>query len=1105
MFLTRFALRNPIAVTLVYATIGLIGIAAFARMGRSILPPVQFPAVSIAAPYPGAAPNDIERLIVAPIEDQLDGLADVERVSAAAQEGVAQIQVRFRFGSNPGTDRTDVQQAVDAARPNMPPDLVPPVVMARDPSQAPILEEAVTSAVLSTRELTQAVETRIAPALRATTGIGTVLIAGETRAQLTVVPNAGALAEAGGTPLDVARAVASANDIFPGGRLRSSQRETTLGVKSAADTAESLRALPLSIPAVTALRVGDVATVRDGIEDPGVIVTVDGTRGIVLSVSRAAGADSLAAIAAAAKTFARLAREYPLVRFTPLRSDAPFTRSAINGVLQTIGEGIVLTVAVMLAFLRAWRNALIAAISIPASLLAALCAMWAMRFSINVLSLMALSLTIGILVDDSIVIVEAIADNARGGLRGDEAAVAGRNELGGAAFAITLVDVAVFAPIAFMSGIVGQFMREFGLTVVFATAFSLVVSFTLTPLLAARWALAPRPQRRARTAPWMLRTTAARSSIAAARALPATALRWETHLTQLYVERWLPLAWRRRRALALVTAAACVAAIWLVGSGRIATEFSPPVAAGRASLSLTFPPDTSLERTERRAETLAQRLLEDPRVRHVVLESGTTFNGTASVFASNVALLEAALQDETASGDAVVDRVKAMQPLLPDAAIAGAGRGMGGTAPIGYNVAGPPAVVDVAAARIVGALRANPLATDVRASDVGVGTKLDIVVDSSRATLLGVSADDAAQTARIATGGAIAAKVRTAWGLTNVVVRSDAALRGDLDAALRLAVRASDGRLIPLGDLTTVAASSEPGVIERENGERIVSVTANAVGSAPIGLVTRPIADALRDPGFLPPGARIEPRGDVEQFVETAGKILTTLAFSVAIVYAILAILYRSYALPLAVMLAVPLASIGAFGALYVTRQPLNLYSMLGIVMLVGLVAKNGILLVEYAEREVRRGHAPYAAMTSAARRRLRPILMTTLAMVAGMLPLALGHTIGAQYRQALGVVVIGGLSSSLLLTLFVVPVAYVRYRRAPRVAGDDESDEQTRNSPANTSAKTTTPATMPTGANESPTSPSGVALLLNTISAASRTPNKLSPTIMPDATRMPS
>jgi len=1032
MLPTRFSLRNPVAVTLFYVLVGLLGTFAFARMGRSILPPVAFPVVAIAAPYPGAAPGEIERLVLMPIEDRLDAVPQVDRVFATAQEGLGSIQVRFRFGSNLDGDRINVQQAVDAARPNMPADLVPPAVLDADPSQAPIFEASVSSAVLSPRALTEIVDNRISPALRATAGAGTVRISGEVTPQLTIEPRTGALYELGGTPLDLLRAVQSANDIFPGGRLRSALSESTVGVRSSADTVTSLALLPVGLPGGS-VRVNDVADVRDGYQDPDELVNVDGAPAIVLSVGRAPGADSLRTIAAINRTIDRLAARFPLVRFTPLRSDAPSTVQATDGVFQTIAEGVALTVLVTLFFLRVWRSALIAAIAIPTSLCAALVAMWAAGFTIDVLSLMGLSLTIGILVDDSIVILEAIESNARLGLVGDDAAVAGRNELGSAAFAITLVDVAVFAPIAFMGGVVGEFMREFGLTIVFATSFSLLVSFTLTPLLAARWRFRKHGARRTAILPWMLRTKTARTLATDARRTIETLWRWEVQLAEAYAHRWLPAAWNRRRLIVAAAIAGCAGALALLASGRIATEFSPPVSDGRASVSLTFPPGTPLVRTLARAQRFAQRLLDEQGVRHVVVTSGRAFNGVTDVFAGNVAQIDAMLDDASASGNAVTDRIRAMQPLAPEATVAGAGRGMGGTAPVSYTIAGEPGAIDAAAALLATGLRANPYAADVRSSDAGVGPRLDVAIDPAKAMLLGVSADDAAHTARIATGGEIAAKVRTPLGITNVVVRAKSG--DDLEGALRLPVRSSGSGLVPLADVATIAQRTEPRIIERENGERVVTVTANTQGSAPIGLVTGPISRKLRDPNFLPSGSHVEARGDVEQFLDTVTKIGTTLALSVVIVYAILAVLYRSYTLPLAIMLSVPLASIGALGALFLTSQPLNLYSMLGIVMLVGLVAKNGILLVEYAEREVRRGTAVRGAMLAAARRRFRPIVMTTAAMVAGMLPLALGDTIGAQYRQALGIVVIGGLSSSLLLTLFVVPIAYIAYRRNPRGA----------------------------------------------------------------------
>jgi HAE1 family hydrophobic/amphiphilic exporter-1 len=1056
VLLTRFCLRNPIAVTLFFAFVAILGIGAFLEMGRSILPPVAIPAVSVAAPYPGAGPKEIERLVIEPIEDQLSQLPDLARVSASAQSGAGSLLVQFRFGSNVDVDRSNVQQAVDNARANMPADLVPPNVSKDDPTQAPILEESISSALLSAQNLSDVVSREVLPALRAGGGVGTVTSSGTVTRQLTVRPEIAPLDALGGTALDVLRAVAAGNDVFSGGTLRSSLSESTIGIDAAATTKRQVEELPLAIPGAASVRVRDVAGVADGYADRSVITRVDGDEAIVLYVAHSPGADSLRTIRNVRNILARLAQRFPQMRFEELRTDEPYTMASIDGVLQTLGEGVALTVAVMLLFLHAWRNALISAIAIPASLCAALLAMWAFGLTVNVLSLMGLSLTIGILVDDSIVIIEAITRNAARGLKPEEAALAGRKELGGVAVAITLVDVAVFMPIALMSGLVGEFMREFGLVIVFATAFSLLVSFTLTPLLAARWRSGRESldglsfdrifallQSRAKTLPWTFRTTGMLGAFAAWHSVLNAFDAWQERMSELYAGRWLPWAARRSRVLLGAACGICLVSLVPLVVGAIPMEFSPPVNRGEVRMDLTFPPGTPLSATDAASLRLTNALLADPSLKHVEADAGRAFNGSSDVFASNVAQLGLVLSDPRANEDAVVAMVKRLDRFVPGVAINGAGRGMGGTAPISYTVGGDPAVIDTAADRIAAALQENSSATDVRVSNAGVRPRLQIDIDPQRARLLNVSVDDAAQTARIATGGSIATRVRVPSGLVDVVVRSDAASSGSLDALRRYTVRSGDGRRIPLGDLSNMLRTVEPTVIQREGGERIVTVSANAAGGGAIGSIAAALSKRLRDPAFLPVGARIEPRGDVEQLLDTVAKMAAALGISLVAVYLILAVLYQSYTLPFVIMLTVPLASIGALGSLFAVNvlrsafpaaglfqaQTLNLYSMLGVVMLVGLVAKNGILLVEFAERALRRGAGAHEAILRAARVRFRPILMTTLAMIAGMLPLALGHQAGAEYRKALGTVVIGGLSSSLLLTLFVVPLAYIAYR----------------------------------------------------------------------------
>ncbi len=1028
MFLTRFSLRNPIALTIFYLLIFLVGAVAFFRIGRAILPPVNFPVVTVTAPYPGAAPQQIEQLIVEPLEDELDSLPNVERISASAQNGIAELSVRFHFGSDVETDRTNVQQAVNAAQPNLPADLVPPSVSKDDPSQAPILEESVSSRIVAPSAVSEIVRRSIVPALRATNGVGNVLIAGAVPRQFTIRPNAAALTAVGGTALDVFRATARANAVLPGGLLRSPLTETTIGISAAASSIERLRTVPVLLPSST-VRLSEVAAVEDASADPSVISRVDGEPAIVIFVSRAAGDDSIRTIRAARKTLRALALEYPLLRFEELRTDEPYTTAAIGAVTQTLGEGIALTVLVMLLFLRAWRNAVIAVVAIPASLCAAFIAMWVMGFTLNVLSLMGLSLTIGILVDDSIVIIEAIALNVKRGLRGERAALAGRRDLGAAAFAITLIDVAVFLPIALMNGIVGEFMREFALVIVFATVFSLLVAYTLTPLLSARWALidVDRTIDPARL-PWTLRLLSVSRAAAGWRRLLDAFNRWEEKLADWYAFALLPRALHRRGLVLSFAALTCIASLVPLFAGWIATEFSPPANRGAIVLDLTMPPGTPLARTDAAAQRIASTLLQDERVRHVEGSAGRAFNGVSDVFAGNVAQIKIILEDQNSNGDDAVRRLREAAGMPPEAEIAGAGKGMGGAAPISYSISGKTNAVDEAAARIADFLRADPQAADVRTTGVGLRPHLQLTVDAGRAELLNVSTDEAAQTARIGSGGAIAMKAREPDGLVDVLVQSNAGRTADVNALGRLTVRASNGTLVPLRALVKMQWTRQPVVIERENRRRVVTVSANTAGGAPISVVTASLGKLLADPNFLPEGTRIEPRGDIEQFLDTVTKMLAALGLSVIAVYAILALLYKSYGLPLIIMATVPLASIGAFGLLFITRQPLNLYSMLGIVLLVGLVAKNGILLVEYAERSLRNGNGALAAIQSAAALRFRPVLMTTLAMIVGMLPLALGQTVGAEYRQALGTVVIGGLSSSLLLTLFVIPVVYVGY-----------------------------------------------------------------------------
>ncbi len=1041
MWLTRWALREPLATALFFALVTGAGVAGWLTLGRNVIPAVAFPSVTVSARYPGAAASEMERTIVIPIEDRLDAVRGVDRVSSTVQNDLATITVRLRLAADVDRSIGDIRAAIDSARPDLPPDFEEPLVARADPQQTPILLEAVSAPGMAPRDLGRLVDDRIVPALRRARGAGSVSTIGETPRELVVEPDPARLAAVGATPGDLLASLAAANERAPGGRLDDGTAETELAIRADAEDAAALARAPLLVNgfARPGLGVGTLATIVDGSADRRTFVDVDGEDALIVGVARADGADTVGTTRRLRAVIGTLAAQLPGVRFRQIRADDGFVDTAVNGVLQNLLEGVVLTVVVMLALLRSLRSATIAAVAIPTSIAATFSVMRVAGLSINVLSLMGLSLTIGILVDDSIVIVESIAREAPHAPTPEAAALAGRREIGSAAIAITFVDVVVFAPIAFAGGIIGGFMREFAVVVCAATLFSLLVSFTLTPLLASHWGVGAVRRTASRRLPGALRRArAALPILVAAASAPSRAVE---RLRSLYADRWLPVVLRRPRTVVAVGVATVVVALAPVLNGAIPTEFQPYVAQGTATIDLTFPPGTPLTVSARGARALSAALGARGDVAHVATIVGIASNGSTDVAAGNVAQLIVTLRPWARGRELdIIREARGDAALVPAVTIRGAGQAMGGVAPIAYTLTGDEGAVRVAAARIAARLRSLPTTTDVRDGAADGTPRRELVVDRGRSSVLGIALSDASTAERVAYGGEIATRLHGAGEQTPVIVRLAPGQRHDLAALSRLMVRASDGTLVPLRSITTIRVASAASVLLRENRRRIVSVTAAMQDGAPIGLATRVVDQALRTRGFLPPGAAVARRGDAEQLDDTMRQMMLTVASSIVLVYMLLALTYRDLVTPLVVLCTVPLAAIGALGTLWMANllhgalptvsafagQTLNFYSMLGIVMLSGLVAKNGILLIDNANRRLRAGADPRDAIVGAAERRFRAILMTTLAMIAGMLPLALGVTEGAAFRKALATVVIGGLISSLALTLAVLPVVWL-------------------------------------------------------------------------------
>ncbi|MDP9018795.1 MAG: efflux RND transporter permease subunit [Candidatus Eremiobacteraeota bacterium] len=1185
MWLTRFAINRPVITAMVFLALAIFGIFAYTQIGRAQNPPgTEFPLVFIAADYPGASPQDMEKLVVKPLEDQLSDLQNVEQVTATAQEGSAEVNVQFKIDTNIELAAIDVQRRVDTARVFMPSDLDPPLV-GKAGSAAPTMLLAVSSTALSPTALADVVTNQLIPQLKQIPNIQTVTTRGVKTREFHVEPDAAKLVGTNATLNDIFSAVQQNNANVPGGRIDGKTQETTVAIHADVNSANDLANIPLPVPGSSSkiLRIGDVASATDSFADQRYISHYNGQPRIRIQLDKVLSMDEVSETTIVRDALKKIEPQFPQLTFHEIEAPGDYTKQELNGVWQSLIEGIILTAIVMMLFLHAWRNAAVVMIAIPTSILSTFIVMKWMGLTFDFMSLMGLSLIIGILVDDSIVVLENITRHRDQGEDPMNAAINGRTEIGSAAIAITLVDVIVFSPIAFLPGIVGKYLKEFGIVVVVATLFSLLVSFTLTPLLAGKWSVLKRSEGRPK---WLDRLKNIWVNVGIAVAAVAIyfmpvpvvdgrvigiillALLVLNGFVQQYEK---ILNWYKVHVLNFALAHGyyvvflCITlllnALMLMGGGIIAaifdvglvvivalglvlglpyrgsfeagkleplnygmpglsipkiffghlrasvgikvngqprfaaernawrflarsaagmyakfpmtlatlglplalasvvwifqpisTDFVPGGQTGTVRMSLTYPVGTPIVTTERGVDAISQAIQKIDGIETVSSTVGYKSAGFGSINGGNYATLSAdTYKDRRKEQNQIMVKIRKLAYLAPggDFQVAGESGGGSGT-PIFYALTGPDAVLDAAAKKIVVFLRATPGAVNVQSGAEGGAPRLNVQIDPMRAAILGVQPGAAATAARLAIAGGVATKVRTSEGLTDVRVQFPAARRNDVLNLQNVRIRAADGTLVPLGSIATFQWTKAPTKIDRLDRARVVNVTGGVLPGYSLGAVTGPLEKKLNEPGFLPAGVHLKPQGDTQLMIQTFTSMGLALVTSFMLVYMLMVILYGSFLEPLIVMCSVPMAMVGAlFGLAFMSRidfsqsgtQSLNIISMIGIIMLFGLVAKNGILLVDYSNTLHRkRGLRVRDAALQASGTRFRPILMTTFAMVFGMLPLALGFAEGSEWRQAIGTVIIGGLVSSLILTLFLVPMIYNTWMGFLERRGDERA-----------------------------------------------------------------
>jgi hydrophobic/amphiphilic exporter-1 (mainly G- bacteria), HAE1 family len=845
-------------------------------------------------------------------------------------------------------------------------------------------------------------------------------VTGTTAIVFATPPASSESSASGGTPLANAANGPGPPPVPSTGGASSSGTAGSSGGTSSGGTVGSNSALNQWSVAPRLLRVADVATVYDDYEPQRTYSYVGGQLAISLNVQKQTGASEVAVSENVKRALPRLRAEYPAIDFAVLNVQADFSQQQIDAVLRTLVGGIVVTGIVMLLFLGSWRNAIVVLIAIPCSFGITLGLMRLFGFTIDTVSLLAMTLIIGILVDDSIVVLENITRHFADGEAPQTAAILGRSEIGNAAIVITLVDVVVFLPIAFLPGIVGRFLSEFGLVVVAATLTSLAISFTVTPALAGNWSLLSqwRP-------PALLR--------AFARGFEA--------VRRFYVRRVLVWALRHPLAVAGVSLALTVGAIALVPAGVVGFEFIPRVDRGEIFQQVDFPVGTPLAVTNAAIARLSAEIAQMNEVERVTSVAGqyqASFGGSTALGSSgqiHVFLKQQTARNTDRVAQSLGRHARNLYPTATITAIPATGTGGGNAQPIDYIITAVGDKPEPVARQVYEAMVATPGATNVNSSVMALTPQVDVTFDREAARALNVQISSAASAVRTAFGGALATQFSTSFGTKYVQVIYPQRAQSSIAAIKEIPVRTQGAAIVHVGDVAKIVFNPQPPLISRTNRQTVIHVSANNAQGTPLSSVQNRFRAKLAAL-HLPDGVVVRPQagGNQQNLADTTSGVGAALGLSFLLVYLLMVALYDSYRLPFIIMFAIPVASVGAFGALALTHQTLNLFSMIGVVMLVGLVSKNGILLVELASEKARAGVDRVTAISEAAHERFRPIVMTTASMIAGMLPIALALDPGAGSRRALGVVVIGGLSSSLLLTLLLVPVAFVRF--APRFAG---------------------------------------------------------------------
>ncbi|HET9133327.1 MAG TPA: efflux RND transporter permease subunit [Gemmatimonadales bacterium] len=1014
MWISDFAIKRPMITIVTMLALVAFGLAALINLQTDEFPDIQQPIVSVSVIYPGASPDIVEREIVEPIEEAVLALAGVDRTKtkANAVDGLAQFTVFFEFSKPVAEAAQDVRDAISAIRGDLPQEMEEPIITRFDPAQQSLMSLSLTSKTMDAQALTRVADPMVVRALRSVPGVAEVTVVGGSYPEMTVQLRPAAMQAAGVSVDQVVRAVGAQNLAAPVGRLNGALEERSIRLKGRLEDAAAFRQLVVAQRGGTLIRLGEVADVFEGNEEPRTAARFNGLPSVGIEVKKSKGYSTTAVVEDLKAEIATLTLPGD-AKIEVVRDQGFRVERAVANVQSALIEGAILTVLVVFIFLNSWRSTVITGLALPVSVLAAFIAVWAFGFTLNTMSLLGLSLAIGILIDDAIVVRENIVRHVEMGKDHYTASREGTAEIGLAVAATTFAIVAVFVPVAFMSGQAGQWFKPFALTIACAVLVSLFVSFSLDPMLSAYW---PDPHVAEADKGFITR-------------LLDRFNRWFDRQTDAYA-RLVGWALDHRWAMVTLAVGSFVGAIWLQGAFG-GFGFVPVADRSEMEVIVEAPPSANLDYTILRAEEVAATARQHPEVAYTYVTVGNALPmRTPGVDQAQVYVKLTPKAERATSQAAMGERLRAEFQRISGANVSVyAGGFAGAMKEVQFELQGPDAaVLTQLAERAVEAARTVPGAVDVGLSVRSAREEATIDLDRGLAGTLGLTVGQVAQALRPAFAGIDAGDWIDPIGETrDVRVRLAPGARQrprDL-ASLPISVPTATGTTtLPLGQVARITTELAPGQIDHLDGTKVITLGANTQGRA-LGEVSAGIRAKLDSLNF-PPGYGILEGGQGRDQAEVFRNIFTALGIAVLLMYLILVVQFGSFLDPLAILVSLPLSLIGVVLALLITGDTINIMSLIGVILLMGIVAKNAILLIDFAKwaRE-RKGMPLREALIEAGRIRLRPILMTTFALIAGMVPVALGIGEGADFRAPLGRAVIGGTITSTILTLLVIPTFY--------------------------------------------------------------------------------